>query len=430
MIRTLGSGVSGLNNHQVRMDVIGNNIANVNTIAFKKGRVTFNEVLGQEYSSVGRTPSPNPTNPSYIGLGVHVGSIDQAWVQGRLETTNVPTDFAISGDGFFIAHAFEQVLLTRAGNFTINRDGILTTSSGAPVQGFVLDPITGTPDLTNTQDISIDLTTKAPPIATTSMTLSGNLSSALSDNGGVDPDSHDMSGFVYDEQGNQHLVTFNFEKASADGSDPDVYQVTITGDPDTTPFGGVPTVFTAEFGTDGQLQSIDGVAVDDPAFALPTLAWDPTVVNITGSDVVEIDLTNMTQFGDNSSALVADQNGRPSGALTGFRVSNQGILQLTFDSGLTLDTYQFAIARVRNPNGLDQFGENVYGANSISGEANIGRAGNEINATIISGNLEMSNVDLATEFSDMIITQRGFQANARLIRVADELLSETVNLKR
>ena len=430
MIRTLGSGVSGLTNHQVRMDVIGNNIANVNTIAFKRGRVTFNEVLGQEYLSVGRTPSPNPTNPSYVGLGVHVGSIDQAWVQGRLETTGVPTDFALSGDGFFIAEAFGQQLLTRAGNFMINRDGTLTTSSGAPVQGFVIDPVSGEPDLTSLSDITIDLTSKAPPVPTSTMTISGNLSSTLSDNGGVNPDTFDISGFVYDEQGSQHLVTFQFEKASADGADPDVYQVTVSGDADTMPFGGVPSVFTAEFGTDGTLQSIDGVAVTDGAFTNPTIAWDPSVVNITGADVVELDLGNLTQYGDDSSALVADQDGRPTGQLTGFRVSNQGIFQMTYDSGLTVDTYQFAIARVRNPNGLDQFGENVYGANSISGTANIGRAGNEISTTVISGNLEMSNVDLATEFSDMITTQRGFQASARIIRVADELLVETVNLKR
>ncbi len=412
------------------MDVIGNNIANVNTIAFKRGRVTFNEVLGQEYQSVGRTPSPNPTNPSYVGLGVHVGSIDQAWIQGRLENTGVPTDFAISGDGFFIAHAFDQQLLTRAGNFIINRDGVLTTSSGAPVQGFEIDQVTGEPDLTSTRDINIDLTAKAPPVATSRMTINGNLNAGLSDNGGVNPDTFDMSGFVYDEQGTKHLVTFQFEKTSPDGADPDTYQVTATGDPDTLPFGGVPTVFTAEFGTDGNLLSIDGVPVTDPAFALPTMAWDPAVVNITGADVVELDVRNLTQFGDDSSALVADQNGRSSGQLTGFRVSNQGIFQLTFDSGLTIDTFQFALGRVRNPNGLDQFGENVYGANSISGFVNIGRAGNEISATILSGTLEMSNVDLSTEFTDMITTQRGFQANARVIRVADELLTETVNLKR
>ncbi|MBX2818744.1 MAG: flagellar hook protein FlgE [Rhodothermaceae bacterium] len=430
MIRALGSGVSGLNNHQVRMDVVGNNIANVNTIAFKRGRVTFNEVLGQEYSTVGRTPSPNPTNPSFIGLGVHVGSIDQAWFQGRLETTNVETDFAISGDGFFVADAFDQQLLTRAGNFTLNSQGVLTTSSGAPVQGFRIDPVTGEADMTNMTDIQIDLTRTAPPIATSILTMSGNLNAALSDNGGVNPDSESMNGFVYDEQGNTHLVTFNFEKASADGSDPDVYQVTVSGDPDTNPFGGVPTVFTAEFGTDGRLQSIDGVSVDDAAFALPTMNWDPTVVNITGADTVQIDLSSITQLGERTSAIVSDQDGRSSGQLTGFRVSNQGIFQLTFDSGQTVDTFQFAVARVRNPNGLDQFGENVYGANNISGVANIGRAGNEINAIVIAGTLEMSNVDLASEFSDMITTQRGFQANARVIRVADELLAETVNLKR
>ena len=138
----------------------------------------------------------------------------------------------------------------------------------------------------------------------------------------------------------------------------------------------------------------------------------------------------MTQLGERTSAILSDQDGRSSGQLTGFRVSNQGIFQLTFDSGQTVDTFQFAVARVRNPNGLDQFGENVYGANNISGVANIGRAGNEINSIVIAGTLEMSNVDLASEFSDMITTQRGFQANARVIRVADELLAETVNLKR
>ena len=120
MIRALGSGVSGLNNHQVRMDVVGNNIANVNTIAFKRGRVTFNEVLGQEYSTVGRTPSPNPTNPSFIGLGVHVGSIDQAWFQGRLETTNVQKlILPLAETDSSLRNAFDQQLLTRAGNFTL-----------------------------------------------------------------------------------------------------------------------------------------------------------------------------------------------------------------------------------------------------------------------------------------------------------------------
>ena len=114
MIRALGNGVSGLNNHQIKMDVIGNNIANVNTIAYKKGRVTFNEVLGQEFQSSGRSPGGEPTNPSYIGLGIHVGTIDQAWTQGPLENTNLPTDFAINGDGFFIARSGPQYMLSRA----------------------------------------------------------------------------------------------------------------------------------------------------------------------------------------------------------------------------------------------------------------------------------------------------------------------------
>lgn len=430
MIRSLGTGVSGLINHQTRMDVIGNNIANVNTIAFKQGRVTFNEVLAQEYLSVGRTPGGEPTNPSFVGLGVHVGTIDQNWTQGPLENTGIPTDFALNGDGFFVLRQGSRNLMTRAGNFIINRDGKLIGSSGLPVQGYALDPVTGEPDLTSISDIEIDLNAKAAPVATSTMTAKGNLDAAQSDNGGVDPDSFPMSSFVYDGQGTKHQVNFNFEKTSADGVVPNTYDVTVEADGALQPFGATPTTFTLEFGADGQLESVDGVAMTDPAFALPFMTWDPAFVNTGGTDTVTIDVTSLTQYRESNSALITDQNGKPSGQLVGFRTTNQGVIQMDFDSGHTVDVFQFALGKVANNGALDQFGENLYGTNSVTGDLLLGRAGSEIGASVISGTLEMSNVDLANEFSEMIKTQRGFQASARTIRVSDELLTETINLKR
>ncbi len=430
MIRSLGNGVSGLNNHQIKMDVIGNNIANVNTIAYKRGRATFNEVLAQEFLASGRTPGGEPTNPSFVGLGIHVGTIDQSWTQGPLENTNIPTDFAVNGDGFFVARRGAQHLLSRAGNFVLSKNGNLISSSGLPIQGFSIDQATGDADLTSLEDIHIDLNAKASPVFTSSLTMNGNLDAALSDNGGVSPDSFAMTSFVYDEQGAKHTVTFNFTKASADGADPDLYDVSVSGDPTQQPFGATPTTFQIGFGTDGMLAEVDGVSVTDPAFALPTMAWDTGFVNATGTDTVTLDINSLTQFRENSSVVVSDQDGKPSGQFVGFRTTNEGIIQMDFDSGHTVSVFQIAIGKVANNGGLLQRGENVYSASSVSGEIQFGRAGSEIASAIISGTLEMSNVELATEFSDMIKTQRGFQASARVIRTSDEILAETINLKR
>lgn len=430
MIRSLGTGVSGLNNHQIKMDVVGNNIANVNTIAYKKGRVTFNEVLAQEFLASGRTPGGEPTNPSFIGLGIHVGTIDQAWTQGPLQSTNIPTDFALNGDGFFVTRRGPGFLLSRAGNFVLSKNGNLISSSGLPIQGFPIDPATGEADLTQVEDIQIDLNAKAAPVYTSSMTLTGNLDAALSNDPAVNNGQFAMTSFVYDEQGAKHNVTFTFNKTSVDGAIPDTYDVTMAGDATLQPFGAAPTTFSVEFGTDGTLQSVDGVAVTDPAFNLPTLNWNTGFVNQTGADSISIDVSALTQYREGSSALVSGQNGKPSGQFVGFRTTNEGIIQMDFDSGHTVDVYQFALAKVANNGGLDQLGENVYSANSVSGSIQFGRAGSELSTAIISGTLEMSNVELATEFSDMIITQRGFQASARVIRTSDEILSETINLKR
>ncbi|MDZ4700621.1 MAG: flagellar hook protein FlgE [Rhodothermales bacterium] len=423
MIRSLTSGVSGLVNHQTRMDVVGNNIANVNTIAFKRSRTAFNEMLAQEVSS-------NSFNASYVGLGIGLNAIDVSWTQGALETTNNPTDLAISGDGFFIVRDGPRELLTRSGNFTFNRAGELITPSGLKVQGFAIDKTTGLPDMTQLSDVSIDLAAGSPPRFTSEVSVAGNLDAAMSDNGGVAPETYEMSTIVFDEQGNKYPMVFSFEKISADGADPDQFQVTVTGDPAAAPFGGASTVFTVEFGTDGLLQSVDGVATTDPAFALPTIGWDPAFVNITGADAIEIDLSGITHFRETSSVVVTDQNGTSSGKLVGFGFNLDGILELNFDNGHQVEVFQLAMGNANNIRGLETLGNNLYSATENSGIIKRGRAGVEMSADIVSGALEMSNVDLTNEFAEMIKTQRGFQAAARVIRTADELLTEIVNLKR
>lgn len=429
MIRSLSTGVSGLTNHQVRMDVIGNNIANVNTIAFKKSRVIFSDVLAEEMQGVGRFPGGDATNPSFVGLGMRVNSIDKNWNQGAFENTNIATDMAVNGDGFFLVKSGDRTLMTRAGNFNLNSDGKLVTASGLPVQGFPIDQATGDPIMTGTQDVQIDIASKAPPKFTSEISIGGNLDSSMSNNGGVNPDSLPMSSIVYDHQGNAHTINVTFVKTSADGVSPDTYEVTIDGDATANPFLA-PTVFDAEFDASGQLVSVDGVAITDPAFVMPTIGWDPNFVNVTGTDTVSIDLTPLTQYAGGSSATIIGQDGNTSGDLVGITVSPTGIIQLSYDSGEQVNQFQLAMGRVNNVNGLEQLGENFYAETGVSGSIQIGRAGNEISASVLAGTLEMSNVDLANEFAEMIKTQRGFQASARIIRVSDELLTETVNLKR
>ena len=175
MIRALRTGVSGLKSNQIRMDVIGNNISNINTVAFKRGRAAFNEVLGQQLLGVGRMAGGGGVNPSYVGLGVDVGSIDQNWIQGNLERTNSATDLALSGDGFFITNDGTQNLLTRAGNFTLNRSGDLVTTSGLYVQGWRFDP-SGALNQGALTNIRIDATATDPARRTQNIYAGGNLS--------------------------------------------------------------------------------------------------------------------------------------------------------------------------------------------------------------------------------------------------------------
>lgn len=416
MIRSLRTGVSGLKSNQVRMDVIGNNVANVNTTAFKRSRAAFNEVLGQQLLGVGRTAGGTGINPSTVGLGVAVASIDQNWGQGALESTGLGTDLALEGDGFFIARLGNETLLTRAGNFLFNRNGEFVTSNGLNVQGWAFDPATGQPFTGALADIRIDFNAQAPAKFTENAAIGGNLSTDIAEG-----ESTSISKSFYDEQGNAHTVIIEFTK----GANPNewTYRVSYAGDLNPPPFNNIPAdpddaAPTLTFGVDGKLP--DGQTIQ--------LNWDTNYVS-SGADIT-IDLSKLTQNSRSTTATFSDQDGYPNGQLQSYAITPEGILQVSYTNGQTENLFQLAIGHVNNPNGLEQHGESFYRAGASSGELQLGRAGRDVRTAVVAGTLEMSNVDLATEFTEMIVAQRGYQAAARVITTSDELLQETVQLKR
>ncbi len=411
MIRSLRTGVTGLRTHQARMDVIGNNIANVNTTAFKRSRVAFSELLGQQMLGVGRLSGGSGINPANIGLGVGVSSIDQNWSQGVLEYTNLGTDLAIKGDGFFVVRggADNSTMLTRGGDFGFNAIGELVTSSGLNVQGWGFEDdgslVTGA-----LENVKLDLEMTSDPRETGEASIMGNLSADVK----VGDPAVTTSTVVYDSQGKAHKLLLEFTKVGAD--DWQISKAELAGTP-ATPLTLSNNV--VQFDNKGKLTTAPTLTITAAAFP-----------NTVGDDVnITLDLAKMTQLGG-SSGLVPAQDGQAPGQLNGYAFTPEGVLMLNFSNGEQKKLFQLALADVPNPNGLEQRGENLYSGTAAAGDMVVGRPGGEIRAAIVAGALEMSNVDLANEFTDMIVTQRGYQASARVITTSDELLQEVVQLKR
>jgi len=408
------------------MDVIGNNIANANSTAFKRSRAAFNEVLGQQMVGVGSTAGGSGINPAFVGLGTSVGSIDKDWGQGGLEYTSVETDLALEGDGYFMVERNGRNLLTRAGNFTFNSDGEFMTANGLNVQGFRVDG-EGEVDMSQLADIEIDYSAQSNARYTREVSVGGNLS-AEAPEGTIET----ISQVVHDEQGNPHNLIIELEK---DNSAENRWDYTVryggdefAADPPFSDGTGLPVTGEITFGTDGRVEKVDGADVSDI-----DLVWNEDFVDLDdGGDprTFSLDLDQLSQFGGSTTVTVDGQDGYTSGQLEGFTVDPDGMMKLNFSNGQQEPIFQIAISSVNNPNGLEQLGENFYGVTGASGEAIVGRAGREVQTSVVPGALEQSNVDLAVEFTDMIVAQRGYQASARVITTSDELLQETLQLKR
>lgn len=424
MMRSLFSGVSGLKNHQVRMDVIGNNVANVNTVAFKAGRVTFKEGFAQMLQGASRPQSEQGgVNPRQVGLGMQVGSIDSVFTQGNLETTGVSTDLAVQGDAFFVVSRGAGDFYTRAGNFQLDANGkLVSATNGYRVQGRMAT--NGTLSQT-VGDITLPVGQQASASATTAVEIGGNLDAAAT---AGSTSAVETSITVYDSQGGTHELKITFQKTGANAwtwtADPTAMGLTsgaITDDDGDGNVGGGTLTFS---GTTGLLTA--------PA-TNPTLSFTPPGGGAAMSVTLDFNggsVNGLTQFSGMTSAALQEQDGYTAGTLQNFSIDNTGTVIGTFSNGNTMVLAQVAIANFNNPGGLTRSGDNLYTISANSGDPVVGYASDASSSTIASGALEMSNVDLTQEFTNMIVAQRGFQANGRVITSTDEMLQEVVNLKR
>jgi flagellar hook protein FlgE len=465
MMRSLYSGVAGLQNHQIRMDVLGNNVANVNTTGFKKGRATFQDLLYQQMSGASAPDADvGGVNPKEIGLGMSIGSIDTIHTQGALQTTGVMTDLAVQGNGFFVLKNGESSLFTRDGAFGLDRDGrLVNPSSGYRVQGWLAQTVNGQQVLSTsgaTEDLVVPIGSKDPAKATSRVDIACNLDkrtlevppNAAADT--VEQGTWRVEEKIYDSFGSPHTLRVEYRKVIGQ---PNQWQGTVIVDPEAqtptnagvalgpNPQAGNGNTFIVEFDNRGLLSGVrDGQGNASPTTgtldlgvsfdvqgATPVAGGGPT------RQTFRIDLgtvgsaTNtVTQMAERSSTKVFSQDGYTMGYLDSFKIDQSGVVTAVYSNGTNRTIGQIALGSFTNPGGLEKTGETNFVQSNNSGMANIGPSGIAGKGKIIAGTLEMSNVDLAEQMTDMIVTERGFQANSKTIQTSDQMLQELLTLKR
>lgn len=463
MMRSLYSGVSGLKNHQTRMDVIGNNVSNVNTHGFKSERVTFMDMISQSMAGASE-PRENigGINPQQVGLGMMVASIDKIMTQGSLQSTGKNTDVAVSGDGFFIIKDGDKEFYTRAGQFNIDRDGFYVhPGTGLRVQGWnARDNEDGNKYINSSssiESIKIPIYSKKPAKATTEVVYESNLNQAVKAipadatndqiqkflNGpSAERRGHVSTINIFDDQGNKRELRLEMYKtdenrwavrANLENADQVSVNVVGPGGQDTA-IGGSNT-FSMGFSSDGRILSVtdgtdtlnSGALNVDLSFRIAGNPEAQTVrLNMGESGKVK----GVTQFASDFTTRAREQDGYPMGYMESFAIDNTGTITGTFSNGVKEPLAKLAMAVFVNPAGLTKEGETKFSYSINSGDANIGEAGIGGRGKINAGLLEMSNVDLAEQFTDMIVTQRGFQANSRTITTSDQMIQELLGLKR
>ena len=415
MMLALYAGVSGLRSHQTRMDVIGNNIANVNTVGFKSSRVTFSEAFVQMMQGATRPSGQlGGINPVQVGTGVKVGSIDQLFTQGGLETTGQPLDLAIQGDGLFVLNNGQRRVYTRAGNFQLDAEGhMVAPGSGDLLQGINADPFGNFSTGSAIGDLQIRVGQKAPAQQTSQMTLTGNL-----DAGAQVGAVHNLSITVYDSAGAPQTVQLAFTNTG-----PGAWSWTASSPTATVTPAGSGTV---TFNANGSLATF---TYPGGGAALTVTPAGGTAFDVTVNPGTVNGIDGLVGYASPSNAVVSSQDGYPAGDLMNISVDTRGLVTGFFSNGVSRSLAQIALARFSNPSGLTRSGDNIFEESPNSGQAVIGFAGGTNSSSITPGALESSNVDISEEFTNMIITQRGFQANARVITTADEMLNDLVNLR-
>lgn len=556
LLNSMLSGISGLKNHQVMMDVVGNNISNVNTVGYKASRVTFADSLNQMIkSSKSSGNSSGGLNASQIGLGSKVGSIDRNWTQGTTESTNIDTNLALKGNAMFIVKSSGTTSYTRAGNFKFDEKGYLVSSeNGAKVQGKVANSLGEIPSGNALTDVKVDLNQKLPAVATSKVTWAGNLSSttevpktktrAATIYGNIDSDTAvggSVAGYsqaIYNDLGTQYSLDSNWTKtadntwtfswkvqkggvdvAGSSGSitglkfednsgkwtldaaskakfDGTANKISVPGDylnftidstlvSQTSSSSSIDVSDSVGVESENSKKTTGAVTIYDSLGNSHTLSlsflkvgdnkwrYDASVGSTSGNlynnygiidfnsdgtiksmnpptaqiefdpsggaskdQMVTLDLgsigkfNGITQSSSESSISATEQDGSASATLLNLNVDEYGVIEGVFSNGETKSLAKVMVANFANRDGLVSTGDNMYSVSANSGAALVQDLGESSGTTVQSQRLEQSNVDLSDEFTKMIVAQRGFQANSRVITTSDSILQEITNLVR
>lgn len=392
MLRSLYSGISGLRAHQTMLDTTGNNIANVNTAGFKSSSVQFQDTLSQMTQGA-TTPGANNggRNPAQVGLGVQVAGIATNFGQGSSQNTGRATDMRIAGEGFFITRSGNTTTLTRAGAFDFDANGRLTSPDGGIVQGRMA--VNGVmPNGGSLSDIVLPRDLVSPGTATNNAALSGNLPKETAVGESIVQEKE-----IFAADGTSRTMSLTFTRTTAGWS--------VAGNNGALPPVTATTNLT--LAADGTLNG--------------------TTMNLGG---IAVDLSKVTGYSGLKTVSIASADGNAAGTLQSYSLGSDGTLTGTFSNGAQQAIAQIMLGTVANPSGLQKAGGSGYSVTANSGNIEYGTPGDPGMGSISGGMLEMSNVDLSQEFTNLIVAQRGFQANARIITTSDEVLQELANLKR
>lgn len=412
MSSSMLTAASALRNHQTYMNVIANNIANMNTIGFKSSNILFQDMLSRSISA-GAAPADNRggINPMQIGLGMQLGSITTQMGQGVLQSTGRPQDLALTGSGFFVYAGAQQPIYSRDGSLGMDAAGnLVNLGTGLRVQGWKANDDGAINTAAAIGDLTIPIGAPMAAVATSGVDMSGNLNAGAAIN-----DSITTTVQFYDSLGGLNALELTFTKTAAN-----------TWSVDLDPAAGsnvalsAPAPATVTFNERGQL-----IAPADGK-----INFTGTLTNGAANVNIALNISSLSQLesADGGQLYVTNQNGRAPGQMIDFNIADTGEVVAIYSNGLLKTLGQLAIAEFVNPSALLKSGGNGYAQSANSGDAQIVQAGDR--TTISAGFLELSNVDLTLEFSEMIRAQRGFQANSRVITSSDEMIQELVNLVR
>lgn len=473
MLRSLFTGISGLSVHQMMLDVTSNNIANVNTTGFKSASTRFEDTFSQLVRS-GAAPRLNERggmNPAQVGLGVKLQSITNNFTGGAAQNTGRNLDTMINGDGFFVLKKTNGTqVYTRNGSFGLDAQGQVVAADGSFVQGWKADDKGAINASGQPGNIILPLTETMKAAPTKKIIFAGNMPADQKLNNPSKSKDDTDNAFsrtqvrrVFDDKGNPHDILMKFVRTdyNVDGIgsnwgvafyDLDAYnQVSEnkkesarikTEGSDTVNFPEKGTALIGDmikvtFDSQGKISAADKEKLKAVKFGISAF----TVTDNNGvkeakagdslaKEKVTVDMSQLTGFGGVNNFAVSQSDGNAAGTLTGFGVEADGTIRGTFSNGDTRALAKIATASFSNPLGLEKAGASYFVESGNSGQPQIGEPGSGTRGTMTGGAIEMSNVDLAAEFTNLILSQRGFQANSRVITTSDEILQELVNMKR